>query len=55
MTDVVNGDPDQTVTVMALEGAETVRAGDFYLAKGNKGELWPYPKDKIHEVMTPAE
>ncbi|MBK9926528.1 MAG: hypothetical protein IPP66_14730 [Anaerolineales bacterium] len=55
MTDIVNGDPDQTVTVMALEGAETVRAGDFYLAKGIKGELWPYPKDKIHEVMTPAD
>jgi hypothetical protein len=55
MTDVANGDPDRAVTIMALEGPETVRAGDFYLAKGIKGELWPYPKDKINEVMTPAE
>ncbi|NTU55985.1 MAG: hypothetical protein HGA79_07030 [Anaerolineales bacterium] len=55
LTDVTNGDPDQKVTVVSLEGAETVRAGDFFLAKGVKGEIWPYPKEKIDEVMTPAE
>jgi hypothetical protein len=55
LTDVTNGDPDQKVTVVSLEGAETVRAGDFFLAKGIKGEIWPYPKEKIDEVMTPAE
>lgn len=55
LTDVTNGDPDQKVTVVSLEGAETVRAGDFFLAKGIKGEIWPYPKGKIDEVMTPAE
>ncbi len=51
----VTGDPDKEVTVVTLEGAETVRAGDFYLAKGVKGEIWPYPKEKIGEVMMPAE
>jgi len=55
MTDLTHGDPDQTVTVISLEGPETVRAGDFYLAKGIKGEIWAYPKEKIHEVMTPEE
>jgi len=55
LTDVTNGDEDQLVTVMSLEGPETVRAGDFSLAKGIKGEIWPYPKDKIDDVMMPAE
>jgi hypothetical protein len=55
MVDLTRGDPDQLVTVVSLEGSETVRAGDFYLARGVKGELWAYPKEKINEVMTPAE
>jgi len=55
LTDVTNGDPDALVTVVTLEGSETVRAGDFYLAKGIKGEVWPYPKEKIEQVMMPAE
>lgn len=54
LTDITN-DPDRQVTVVSLEGPETVRAGDFYLAKGIKGEVWPYPKEKIHEVMLPAD
>jgi hypothetical protein len=54
LTDLTN-DPDRLVTVVTLEGAETVRAGDFYLAKGIKGEVWPYPKEKIKDVMTPAD
>jgi len=54
LTDVT-GDPDQQVTVVTLEGDETVRAGDFYLAKGIKGEIWPYPKEKIKDVMTPVD
>jgi hypothetical protein len=54
LTDITN-DPDREVTVVSLEGPETVRAGDFYLAKGIKGEVWPYPKEKIHEVMLPAD
>ena len=55
LTDLTNGDADQQVTVETIEGPETVRAGDFYLAKGVKGELWPYPKEKIGEVMVPVE
>jgi hypothetical protein len=55
LTDVTNGDQDQIVTVVSLEGPQDVRAGDFFLAKGIKGEVWPYPKEKVDEVMTPAE
>jgi hypothetical protein len=51
----VTHDPEREVTVVSLEGPETVRAGDFYLAKGIRGEIWPYPKEKIDDVMMPAE
>jgi hypothetical protein len=51
----ITGDPDREVTVVSLEGPETVKAGNFYLAKGVKGEIWPYPKEKIGDVMMPAE
>lgn len=54
LTDIT-GDPNREVTVATLEGDETVRAGDFYLARGIKGEIWPYPKEKIGNVMVPAE
>jgi hypothetical protein len=47
--------PEKQFTIMTLEGPETVKAADFYLAKGIKGEIWPYPKEKINEVMMPAE
>src|SRR6266545_5269775 len=50
----ITDDPEKQFTIVTLEGAETVKAGDFYLAKGIKGEIWPYPKEKIHEVMVPA-
>jgi hypothetical protein len=55
LADVVDGDEDRMVTVHTLEGAETVRAGDFYLAKGVRGEIWPYLKDKVAKTMRPAE
>ena len=55
LTDLTQGDPDAMVTVVSLEGAETVRAGDFCLAKGVKGEVWTYPKEKIEHVMMPAD
>ena len=54
LTVMTQDDPDAMVTVVSLEGAETVRAGDFYLAKGVKGEVWAYPKEKIEHVMMPA-
>jgi hypothetical protein len=40
--------------VHTFEGAVTVRAGDFFLAKGVKGEIWPFPKEKVAEMMKPA-
>lgn len=55
MTDLTNGDPDQQVSCHSLEGVQTVRAGDFYLARGVKNEIWCYPKDKIGTTMIPAE
>ncbi len=55
LTDLTGGDADRQVTVNTLEGPETVRAGDFFLAKGVRGEIWPYPKEKIAEVFVPAE
>lgn len=55
LTNVTNGDPDAQVTVETMEGTVTVRAGDFFLAKGIKGEVWPYPKEKIEQVMMPAD
>ncbi len=54
LTDVTNDDEDQMVIVHTLEGPETVRAGDFLLAKGVRGELWPYPKAKAAKIMKPA-
>jgi hypothetical protein len=55
LTELTGGNPDQTVTVVSLEGPETVRAGDFFLAKGVRGEIWPYPKGKISDVLMPVE
>jgi hypothetical protein len=55
LTDITNGDEDRLVTVHTLEGVDTVRAGDFFLAKGVKGEIWPYPKEKAAKIMRPAE
>ena len=55
LTDLTGGDEDQKVTIHTLEGVDTVRAGDFLLAKGIKGEIWPYPKDKAAEIMSPVE
>src|SRR5262245_45246015 len=55
LTEITDGDPEVLVTVETMEGSVTVRAGDFYLAKGVKGEVWPYPKEKIEQVMIPAD
>jgi hypothetical protein len=55
LTEVTNGDPDQMVTVVSLEGEGTVRAGDFYLAKGVKNEIWAYPAAKIANAMVPID
>jgi hypothetical protein len=55
LVDVTDGDEDRMVTVYTLEGPETVRAGDFFLARGIHDEIWTYPKDKVKKVMKPAE
>ena len=55
LTDLTGGDEDRLVTIHTLEGVDTVRAGDFLLAKGVKGEIWPYPKEKALEIMRPVE
>ena len=47
LTAVTHGDSNQMVTVNTLEGPETVRAGDFFLARGVKGEIWPYPLESV--------
>jgi hypothetical protein len=55
LVDLTNGDLNQMVTVHTLEGPETVRAGDFYLARGIKGEIWPYPKNRMTGTLTMAK
>ena len=55
LIDLTNGDEDQLVSVQTLEGLETVRAGDFFLARGVNGEIWPFPKRKIFTKMKPAK
>lgn len=55
MKDVTNGNEDDFVMVETLEGTQTVKAGDFYLAKGVKGEIWPLPNEKVDTVMKPVE
>jgi len=54
LVDVTNGDEDKMVVVHTLEGSEAARAGDFFLARGIKGELWCYPKEKVLTKMKPA-
>jgi len=54
---LTDGDPNQMVTVETMEGPETVRAGDFYLARGIKGEIWPYPANRMTGtlIMSPPK
>jgi len=47
----ITGDPDTMVTVHTLEGSVEARAGDFHLAKGVKGEIWPYPNEKVESEL----
>ena len=48
-------DPEQLVRVHTLEGVVTVRSGDFYLARGIKGEIWPMPNDKVETSLSLIE
>ena len=55
LTELTDGDPDREVTVVSLEGANTVRAGDYYLARGVAGEIWAYDAKKVGIIMKPVE
>jgi hypothetical protein len=55
LTELTDGDPDRLVTVVSLEGANTVRAGDYFLAKGVAGEIWAYDAKKVGTIMKPVE
>lgn len=50
----VTKDPEQLVSVYTLEGVVTVRAGDFFLCRGVKGEIWPMPIDTVSTTLIPA-
>jgi 8-oxo-dGTP pyrophosphatase MutT (NUDIX family) len=47
----VTKNPEQNVAVHTLEGVVTVKAGDFYLARGVRGEIWPIPAQKVKDTM----
>ncbi len=51
----ITRDEDQRVIVYTLEGPVEVRAGDFYLARGAKGEIWPFPKEKVRGEMSESD
>lgn len=55
LVDATGGDPEQQVSIATLEGLVSVRSGNFYLALGVQGEIWPYPKDKVSRVMALVE
>lgn len=55
LVELTKGDADQKVTIETLEGPETVRAGDFHLAKGIRGEIWAYPNEKVKDKMRLVE
>ena len=41
------GDPESRAILCTREGEVTVRAGDFHLARGADGEIWPIPNEKV--------
>ncbi len=51
----ITHDPDQEIIIHSQEGPLTVRAGDFYLARGDKGEIWPRPKENFESGLEPVE
>lgn len=55
LVDLTKGDEEQLVMIETMEGTITVRAGDFYLARGVKGEIWGYPKDKADSTLLLVE
>jgi len=55
LTELTGGDEEVEVIVHSLEGKYSVRAGDFYLARGIKGEIWAMPKEKVETNLALVE
>lgn len=51
----ITSDPNQLVIVHSMDGPLEVQAGDFYLARGVKDEIWPVPKETVQNSMEPVE
>jgi hypothetical protein len=51
LIDLTDGNPDTPVTIHTDEGSVRVRSGDFYLARGIHGEIWPIPQEKVSRTM----
>ncbi|OQX60815.1 MAG: hypothetical protein B5M51_09860 [Anaerolinea sp. 4484_236] len=54
LTQITNN-PDQEIIIHSLEGPLTVRSGDFHLARGITGEVWPIPNEGIPNNLEPVE
>lgn len=50
LTEFTRGKPDVLVAVHTLEGVVKVPAGEFFLARGTRGEIWPVPSEKIQQM-----
>lgn len=50
--DQITQDPDRLVIVKSLEGDLKVRSGDFYLARGSQGEIWPIPIKSCDAIIS---
>lgn len=48
----ITQDPNQFVIVKSLEGELRVRSGDFYLARGTQGEIWPIPIRSLDAISS---
>ena len=55
LTALTGGEEDTEVSVHSLEGTYSVRAGDFFLARGVKGEIWAISREKVNDVMVPVQ
>lgn len=51
----ITHDPDQEITIHSLEGSLTVRSGDFHLARGVEGKIWPAPNKEISKHLEQVE
>lgn len=53
LTQLTEENPDQRITIVSIEGEETVRAGDYYLARGVNKELWVVTRKSIGKTIVP--